>query len=46
LRQVFEKVDFIALPTLHLQTLPPTIPLFETMAMLEARMLSPVPLGS
>jgi Asp-tRNA(Asn)/Glu-tRNA(Gln) amidotransferase A subunit family amidase len=38
LRQVFEKVDFIALPTL--QTLPPTIPLFETMALLEARMLN------
>jgi Asp-tRNA(Asn)/Glu-tRNA(Gln) amidotransferase A subunit family amidase len=38
LRQVFEKVDFIALPTL--QTLPPTIPYFETMASLEAHMLN------
>jgi Asp-tRNA(Asn)/Glu-tRNA(Gln) amidotransferase A subunit family amidase len=38
LRQVFEKVDFIALPTL--QTLPPTVPLVETMALLEARMLT------
>jgi Asp-tRNA(Asn)/Glu-tRNA(Gln) amidotransferase A subunit family amidase len=38
LRQAFEKVDFIALPTL--QTLPPTIPYFETMASLEAHMLN------
>jgi Asp-tRNA(Asn)/Glu-tRNA(Gln) amidotransferase A subunit family amidase len=38
LRQVFEKVDFIALPTL--QTLPPAVPVFETMALLEARMLN------
>jgi len=38
LRQVFEKVDFIALPTL--QTLPPTIPLVGTIALLEARMLN------
>jgi amidase len=36
--QVFEKVDFIALPTL--QTLPPAIPLIGTIALLEARVLS------
>jgi amidase len=35
LRQVFKKVDFIALPTL--QTLPPTIPLIGRIAFLEAR---------
>jgi amidase len=35
LRQVFKKVDFIALPTL--QTLPPTIPLIGRTALLEAR---------
>jgi amidase len=35
LRQVFKKVDFIALPTL--QTLPPTIPLVGRTALLEAR---------
>ena len=37
LRQVFNKVDFIALPTL--QTLPPTIPLIGRIAFLEARVL-------
>jgi len=37
LRQVFKKVDFIALPTL--QTLPPTIPLIGRIAFLEARVL-------
>ena len=37
LRQVFKKVDFIALPTL--QTLPPTIPLIGGIAFLEARVL-------
>jgi Asp-tRNAAsn/Glu-tRNAGln amidotransferase A subunit and related amidases len=35
LRQVFQKLDFIALPTL--QTLPPTIPLIGRTAFLEAR---------
>jgi amidase len=35
LRQVFKRVDFIALPTL--QTLPPTIPLIGRTALLEAR---------
>ena len=38
LRLVFEKVDFIALPTL--QTLPPTIPLIGRIAILEARVLN------
>ena len=38
LRQIFKKVDFIALPTL--QTLPPTIPLFGRIFLLEARVLS------
>jgi amidase len=37
LKQVFKKVDFIALPTL--QTLPPTIPLIGRIAILEARVL-------
>jgi amidase len=37
LRQVFKKVDFIALPTL--QKLPPTIPLIGRIAFLEARVL-------
>jgi amidase len=37
LRQVFKKVDFIALPTL--QTLPPTIPPIGRIAILEARVL-------
>jgi len=37
LRQVFKKVDFIALPTL--KTLPPTIPLIGRIAFLEARVL-------
>ncbi|MBV9297983.1 MAG: amidase, partial [Verrucomicrobia bacterium] len=38
LRHVFEKVDFIALPTL--QTLPPKIPLIGITALLEARVLN------
>lgn len=38
LRQVFEKVDFIALPTL--QRLPPVIQMFGTIALLEARVLN------
>jgi len=38
LRQVFRKVDFIALPTL--QTLPPTIPFIGQIALLEARVLA------
>ncbi len=38
LLQVFEKVDFIALPTL--QTPPPAIPFLGTAALLEARMLN------
>jgi Asp-tRNA(Asn)/Glu-tRNA(Gln) amidotransferase A subunit family amidase len=38
LRQVFRKVDFIALPTL--QTLPPTIPFIGRIALLEARVLN------
>jgi amidase len=38
LRQVFEKVDFIALPTLR--TLPPTIPSIGRIALLEARVLN------
>jgi amidase len=38
LRQVFEKVDFIALPTL--QTVPPTIPSIGRIALLEARVLN------
>jgi Asp-tRNA(Asn)/Glu-tRNA(Gln) amidotransferase A subunit family amidase len=37
LRQVFRKVDFIALPTL--QALPPTIPFIGRIALLEARVL-------
>jgi amidase len=37
LREVFKKVDFIALPTL--QKLPPTIPLVGNIALLEARVL-------
>jgi Asp-tRNA(Asn)/Glu-tRNA(Gln) amidotransferase A subunit family amidase len=37
LRQIFRKVDFIALPTL--QTLPPTIPIIGKIALLEAQML-------
>jgi amidase len=37
LRQVFRKVDFIALPTL--QALPPQIPRVELIALMEARML-------
>jgi amidase len=38
LRQVFQKVDFIALPTF--QSLPPTIPLIGNIAILEARILN------
>ena len=38
LRQVFQKVDFIALPTL--QTLPLTIPIIASTAILEARVLA------
>jgi amidase len=38
LRQIFKKVDFIALPTL--QTLPPTIPLIGRIFLLEARVLN------
>jgi amidase len=38
LRKVFKKVDFIAVPTL--QTLPPTIPLVGSLALLEARVLN------
>ena len=38
LRQVFKKVDFIALPTL--QSLPPTIPFIGNTALLEARILN------
>jgi amidase len=38
LREVFKKVDFIALPTL--QTLPPTIPFVGRIALLEARVLN------
>ena len=38
LRQVFRKVDFIALPTL--QALPPTIPFIGRIALLEARVLN------
>jgi amidase len=37
LREIFKKVDFIALPTL--QTLPPTIPSVGKIALLEARVL-------
>src|ERR1700720_1181473 len=37
LRQIFKKVDFIALPTL--QSLPPTIPPIGKIALLEARVL-------
>jgi amidase len=37
LRQIFRKIDFIALPTL--QTLPPTIPPIGKIALLEARVL-------
>lgn len=38
LRQVFQKVDFIALPTF--QSLPPTIPLIGNITILEARILN------
>jgi amidase len=38
LRQIFKKVDFIALPTF--QSLPPTIPLIGNIAILEARILN------
>jgi amidase len=38
LRHVFQKVDFIALPTF--QSLPPTIPLIGNIAILEARILN------